>query len=1180
MALTTLHTTANYENDLAEFIKNNEGFESKVYLDSKGIATIGIGYAFNKDIGTIVSNFTNAGILLTEAQKTELEELIKDLGVTSQDKVDAFNASTNAITLSETDGKNLFIAIKGQYEKTVKDKLGTALYNSMANTKELIALVDLAYNSPSLIGPNLINAIQTGNRAAAWYEIRYNSNKERSYGLQNRRARESDMFGLYSGGANTPSNDNEAKQVIRFLEAKRGTIATYLGQVPNVSISDLDNSLSPAKTLLISHYAQGVNIDGDVIVGQGIGQNGEAYVDIAGNINDSLQGTAKNDLIFGERGDDTLVGNGGNDVLYGGAGSDTLIGGSGNDTYITDNGDKVYDQDGIGHVEFYGMTLTGGTQMEGVANTYEGNGGVYTLNPNNKVLTFTKNGTSIEIYDFDKATNELGIVLEDSDSYLGVDIYGPYVQEDEGTAMGAITISRTFDYDVTLRLYTQADTATAGADYTNHEYGSNNYIEAIVHAGNNYAEFSVGIINDTTEESTESFYVLVESVYKTSNNEPIDFLINSAQAVVIEDDDAEPNSDEEPDMGGTDGDDILIGTDGDDIIDGKAGNDYIEGGKGNDTLIGGLGNDILWGGEGDDILIGGDGNDILYGDVGNDFLYGDAGNDLLYGGEGNDYLEGGDGADYLHGDEGNDILYGGTGSDTMEGGNGFDTYIADNGDTIMDSDGNGSVYLSNEHLDGGEKETIKHIEVTTTNFTKTFIYCECETVTKWSDVETDEWIEEEEFYVDKATGTKYILNGSSLSVISSSGSITINNFSDGDLGINLSETESIDKKEITKEVFLEEDFCSPLVLDLNGNGINSTRLNESTVYFDMDGDGFKERTAWVENGDGLLVLDKNDNGTIDNGGELFGNFTALADGNSADDGFSALLQYDENKDGKIDKNDAIYNQLNVWVDANQDGITDAGELKTLSQTGVASVNLNPYQSLMSYLDQNQDGVLNNQDEAFNYVLLREDDNGGVTLFIPQVDNQRAKELFENYKGTDIITTSNGDLLVNGISFANVANIATEGSDTLSGTSVNDKIIALEGNDVLDGKAGNDIIEAGAGDDTISGGRGNDLLRGAEGNDVYLFERGDGIDTIEDIGGVDRIVFGDGIAHDGIVTVIDGNDLIIAVKNGNTAFNDLSDKVIVADWFTQASRIETFEFSDDGLWHVENNRDFNTRREVA
>jgi hypothetical protein len=332
----------------------------------------------------------------------------------------------------------------------------------------------------------------------------------------------------------------------------------------------------------------------------------------------------------------------------------------------------------------------------------------------------------------------------------------------------------------------------------------------------------------------------------------------------------------------------------------------------------------------------------------------------------------------------------------MEGGAGNDTYIADNGDTIMDSDGNGSVYLSNEHLDGGVKKTITHIDITTTDYTKTFIYCECETVTKWSDVETDEWIEEEEFYVDKATGTKYILNGSSLSVISASGSITINNFSDGDLGISLSETETIDKKEISKDVFLEEDFCSPLVLDLNGNGNSSTRLNESSVYFDMDGDGFKERTAWVENGDGLLVLDKNANGTIDNGTELFGNFTALADGNSADDGFSALLQHDENRDGKIDSNDAIYNQLNVWVDENQDGITDTGELKTLSQAGVASVNLNPYQSLMSYLDQNQDGVLNNQDEAFKYVLLREDDNGGVTLFIPQVDNQKAK--LENTSG--------------------------------------------------------------------------------------------------------------------------------------------------------------------------------------
>ena len=114
-------------------------------------------------------------------------------------------------------------------------------------------------------------------------------------------------------------------------------------------------------------------------------------------------------------------------------------------------------------------------------------------------------------------------------------------------------------------------------------------------------------------------------------------------------------------------------------------------------------------------------------------------------------------------------------------------------------------------------------------------------------------------------------------------------------------------------------------------------------------------------------------------------------------------ELDKNRDGKIDQNDAIYNQLNVWVDENQDGITDAGELKGLAEAGVASVNLSPYQSLMSFFDQNQDGVLNAEDDVFNYVLIRQDDNGGVTLFIPQVDNEKAKDLFDNFKGTNIIT---------------------------------------------------------------------------------------------------------------------------------------------------------------------------------
>jgi hypothetical protein len=358
---------------------------------------------------------------------------------------------------------------------------------------------------------------------------------------------------------------------------------------------------------------------------------------------------------------------------------------------------------------------------------------------------------------------------------------------------------------------------------------------------------------------------------------------------------------------------------------------YAQGDNGSNTIYGASKNDWIYGMGGNDVLYGNDGGDYLDGGIGDDILVGGIGSDGLVGGEGNDTLIGTNG----YGDD-DGVL------DTLNGGNGYDSYIAGNHDRIYDNDGSGAVYLGGEHLDGGEKKIIKHIGVTTTNYTKTFIYCECKTVTKWSDVSTDEWKESEEFYIDQATGTKYILSGSTLSVISASGTITINNFSNGQLGIHLSEKETIDKKNVERDVFLQEDFCSPLILDINNNGTSSTGLGNSQTYFDMDGDGFKERTAWVEQGDGLLVLDRNGNGVIDNGTELFGNFTPLVRGNSASDGFEALLQYDENRDGIIDHNDAAYNQLRVWMDDNANGITDTGELKTLQEAKVASLKLNAY----------------------------------------------------------------------------------------------------------------------------------------------------------------------------------------------------------------------------------------------
>jgi hypothetical protein len=133
---------------------------------------------------------------------------------------------------------------------------------------------------------------------------------------------------------------------------------------------------------------------------------------------------------------------------------------------------------------------------------------------------------------------------------------------------------------------------------------------------------------------------------------------------------------------------------------------------------------------------------------------------------------------------------------------------------------------------------------------------------------------------------------------------------------------------------------SPLILDLNNDGIQTSSLANSNIYFDFDANGHAQRTGWVDKNDGLLVLDKNHNGIIDNGNELFGNNTQLANGQTATDGFTALADIDSNHDGKIDSLDAQFNNLRIWQDANSNGITDAGELLTLTQAGIKSLNVN------------------------------------------------------------------------------------------------------------------------------------------------------------------------------------------------------------------------------------------------
>jgi VCBS repeat-containing protein len=142
---------------------------------------------------------------------------------------------------------------------------------------------------------------------------------------------------------------------------------------------------------------------------------------------------------------------------------------------------------------------------------------------------------------------------------------------------------------------------------------------------------------------------------------------------------------------------------------------------------------------------------------------------------------------------------------------------------------------------------------------------------------------------------------------------------------------------------------SPIILDLDGDGVETSAVKSGT-WFDHAADGFAEQTGWAGRDDGLLVRDLDGNGRIDSGREMFGSETLLANGTRAANGFEALVELDSNLDGKIDAQDAAFASLRIWKDADGDGYTGAGELLTLAEAGVQSINVGYVNS--SHVDTN------------------------------------------------------------------------------------------------------------------------------------------------------------------------------------------------------------------------------------
>ena len=207
-----------------------------------------------------------------------------------------------------------------------------------------------------------------------------------------------------------------------------------------------------------------------------------------------------------------------------------------------------------------------------------------------------------------------------------------------------------------------------------------------------------------------------------------------------------------------------------------------------------------------------------------------------------------------------------------------------------------------------------------------------------------------------------------------------------------------------------------VALDLNGDGVQTTGAAK-TVAFDVDDSGYLKNTAWLNNNDGFLFLDRNLNGQIDGGSELFSNSVVSL----GERGLKGMRWVDSNYDGSISALDPVWNELKVWQDGDGDGAADAGETQTLSQLGITALdyamgtfaqNGQLKQLASPDLAADLDGI---RTHAVPEGIIVQSSNGHTSLLATRIDDRSVidanRDGVTGYEDTELIISA-ADLLAN------------------------------------------------------------------------------------------------------------------------------------------------------------------------